>query len=73
MDAAEKAKLEAWLNEAELALHKLSLGASRVNVRDQAGAQVAYQPADADKLRAYIRQIKSRLGLPAGRRIAVGV
>lgn len=59
--------LHAMLQEAETAYHRLLIGTSAVEFRDQNGELVRYSPANAARLKAYIDSLKSQLGLlPAG-------
>lgn len=61
------ADLQARLQEAELAYHRLMTGQSAAEFRDQNGELVRYTPANASRLLAYITSLKAQLGLlPAG-------
>lgn len=53
------------LTEAKNAYHRLMLGESVVEVRDQSGESIRYQAATASKLLAYIRQMDPTYLLPA--------
>lgn len=57
------AELEARLAEAESAYHRLLIGTSAVEFRDQNGELVRYTPASASRLAAYIQSLKSQLGV----------
>jgi hypothetical protein len=46
------------LAEAELAYHRLLLGQSAVEVRDQNNEAVVYSRADATRLKAYIEALR---------------
>jgi len=59
---ADPAILQARLEEAEAALHQLTIGAREVSISYD-GKSVSYAPADEAKLRAYILDLKSQLGL----------
>lgn len=48
---------EELLTEAKDAYHRLMLGESVVEVRDQSGESIRYQAASAGRLLAYIRQM----------------
>lgn len=54
--------LRARLQEAELAYHRLLIGHSAVEFKDQNGELVRYTPASAVRLQAYIRSMKAELG-----------
>jgi len=60
---ATTAELEAQLAEAQTAYHRLMIGQSAAEFRDQNGEMVRYTPASASRLAAYIAQLKSDLGL----------
>lgn len=45
---------------AEAALHKLMTGSMREEVRNENGGSVRYTPADIDKLRGYIAELKAQ-------------
>lgn len=66
----DTATLQAWLEEAEAAYHKLSIGAMRVRVR-YGDREVEYTPGSRNELAAYILDLKAQLGLT--RRRAFGV
>lgn len=69
---ADTATLQARLDEAEDALHRLMIGASVVEVSYE-DHQTKFTRADEAKLRRYIQQLKRDLGLPvasASRRVA---
>jgi hypothetical protein len=51
------------LADATLAYHKLMTGRLASTVVDQNGERVTFTAADADKLKAYIDDLKSQLGL----------
>jgi hypothetical protein len=55
--------MKARLAEAEAALHTLSIGQTPNEIRDQNGELVKYNPANAGRLRAYIYELKVRLGM----------
>lgn len=56
---------EELLEEAKTAYHRLMLGESVVEVRDQSGESIRYQAATASKLLSYIRQMDPTYLLPA--------
>lgn len=62
----DTATLRARLSEAETALHDLSLGKCVVSV-GSGDDSITYQQTNIDKLRAYIRDLKSQLGEPTRR------
>lgn len=49
------------LNEADAALHALSLGRSVVEVTDSDGSKVRYNVANASRLRDYIADLKAEV------------
>ncbi|MCG5243962.1 gpW family protein [Azospirillum doebereinerae] len=59
----DDARLRRYLQDAEEALHRVSIGKQRVQVRADTGETVQYAPADAAQLRAYIAGLKIKLGL----------
>ena len=62
---AERATYTRRLSEAEDALHRLNIGQAFVEIRDQNGEIAKYTPANATRLRAYIYEMKVKLGLAA--------
>ena len=66
MDPVERAKLQARLEEAETALHRLSVGGQARVVVDQNGERVEFFATRRNELRAYIMDLRSRLGLDLG-------
>ncbi|QXM18755.1 baseplate assembly protein [Vibrio phage ST2-1pr] len=60
------------LKEAEQAYHNLMTGTSTVRVKKD-GREVEFGRADADKLKAYIEQLKVELGMTTRRRRPAGV
>lgn len=62
---ADLATLQTWLMEAELALHKLNTGTLEVKVEFN-GILTMYNPANADKLRQYIADLKSQISALGG-------
>lgn len=62
----EKVKLKKRLDDAEDAYHKLRTGAQARIFVDQNGERVEFAVANADRLRAYILELKGQLGLPTG-------
>ena len=66
LTAEERARHEARLVAAEDAYDKLRMGtAPRVFV-DQNGERVEFAVANADRLRAYVMELKAILGKPTG-------
>lgn len=62
----EKAMITANLSEAEKAYHVLRIGSQARIFVDQNGERVEFAVANADRLRAYIMEMKAQLGLPTG-------
>jgi len=60
-------ELAVYLADAELALHKLLVGAKEVSVGYE-GKTVTYTQASAPSLRAYIQELKNHLGTGTPRR-----
>lgn len=56
------ASLQDRLNEAETALHNLTIGRSVVEVHDANGEVIRYLPASRPSLLAYIADLKRQLG-----------
>lgn len=56
----------ARLTTAEEAYHELRLGRTARTFVDQNGERVEFSVANADRLRAYIMELKGLLGLPTG-------
>lgn len=54
------------LAQAEAAYHELRLGQSARTFVDQNGERVEFSVANADRLRAYVMELKGLLGLPTG-------
>jgi len=63
LSSDDDARLRGYLQDAEDALHRVSIGKQRVQVRADTGETVQYAPADEVKLRAYIAGLKNKLGL----------
>lgn len=63
LTAEETALYTTYLSEAETALHKLMIGQSARVFVDQNGERVEFTAANAQRLRAYIHELKSKLGL----------
>lgn len=62
----ERVAISANLKEAESAYHKLRMGGMARTFVDQNGERVEFSVANADRLRAYIMEMKAQLGLPTG-------
>lgn len=60
----ERAELEQRLKEAERAYHNVTLGGMARTFVDQNGERVEYTPANALRLRGYILELRSMLGMP---------
>lgn len=65
---AEKTLYTSRLAEAEEALHQLNIGSALAELRDQNGEIVKYSPASRPALRAYIAELRIKLGLSCGPR-----
>jgi len=68
---ASQEQLSAWLQEAESALHSLSIGTQARVVVDHNGERVEFTATNTAKLQAYITSLKRQLGMigpaqPAG-------
>lgn len=63
---------QALLKEAEQAYHNLMTGTATVRVKKD-GREVEFGRADANKLKAYIEQLKAELGIATRRRRPAGV
>ena len=59
-------ELQAQLDDAQTALHKLMIGQGRVRVEYE-GKMVIYTPANIGDLRAYILELQVQLGQKPGR------
>lgn len=70
--ADDRKTIEARLLEAEIALHQLLIGKSVVSLSrgDSAGNNRTYQYSQANisQLKAYIVELKAKLGMSTGRR-----
>ena len=71
MTPADRAEMQSRLADAQEALHLLLTGQSPRVFVDQNGERVEYATANAPRLRAYINEMKTALGLtgqtgPAG-------
>jgi len=62
LTAEETALYTTYLSDAETALHKLMLGQSARVFVDQNGERVEFTAANAQRLRAYIYELKMKLG-----------
>ena len=65
MTPEERLRLENQLTEAEDALHRLMTGTAARVVVDQNTERVEFAVANADRLRAYIMELKVKLGKQA--------
>ena len=62
------------LAAAQLALHRLQIGQSAVEVTIESGRVTKFTPANIDKLQAYVDQLTAQAsGKPANSRGAVGI
>lgn len=66
MDPVERAKLKARLDEAEDAMHKLSIGGQARVVVDQNGERVEFFATRRNELRSYIMTLRVQLGMDTG-------
>lgn len=62
----ERSVLTTRLAEAEQAHHSLMMGQNAKVYVDQNGERVEYAVASAERLRAYVMQLKIALGMPSG-------
>lgn len=62
MTEAERILLQQRLTEAESAYHQLMMGAKASVIVDSNGERVEFQAANAQRLAAYIQDLKRRLG-----------
>lgn len=51
------------LGQAKAALHDLMTGQSVVTLVDQNGERIEYRPANANQLRAYVKDLERKLGV----------
>lgn len=66
LSASDREVLTQRLREAEEAYHTMMMGGAVVSVTDQNGERVEYSKANAQRLQAYIGQLKQRLGSGTG-------
>lgn len=66
LTAEQKTLYQTRLTQAETALHDLTLGDKARVVVDQNGERVEFAVANANRLRAYVIELKTALGLPTG-------
>lgn len=66
LTAEERTLYTTRLTEAETALHNLTLGGMARVVVDQNGERVEFAVANANRLRAYVMELKTKLGMPTG-------
>ncbi len=64
--------LKVQLAEAEAAYHRLMLGQGVAEFRDQNGETVKYTTASVSRLRSYILELRSQLGISPGRNMGPG-
>lgn len=62
LSAAQRVIYQARLEEAESALHRLMTGAAARVIVDQNTERVEFAVANADRLRAYIAELRMALG-----------
>jgi len=62
----DRAAIAGRLQEAERAYHTLRMGGQARVFVDQNGERVEFAGANADRLRAYIMEMKASLGLSTG-------
>jgi len=65
---ATREELTALLKEAEQAYHELAIGQSVKVIVHQNGQRVEYNSTTLPRLRTYIQDLKSQLGLPTAPR-----
>lgn len=63
LSPAERTTLQKQLREAEQAYHELLLGEKARVFVDMSGEKIEYQAVSVDRLRAYIADLRSQLGL----------
>jgi hypothetical protein len=63
MTTEERAQKTAWLKQAETAYHTLRTGAQARVFVDSNGERVEFAVANADRLRAYIAELREELGI----------
>lgn len=63
LSATDRATYTARLSSAEDALHRLLTGSAARVIVDQNTERVEFAVANADKLRAYIKELRIKLGL----------
>lgn len=66
LTAEQRTMYETRLAEAETAFHELRMGKQARVFVDQNSERVEFAVANADRLRAYIMELKALLGLPTG-------
>jgi hypothetical protein len=59
--AATVPSLNDMLTEAQLALHRLQIGQSAVEVTVAGGYTTKFTPANIDKLQAYVQQLQDQI------------
>lgn len=62
MTTEERAQLEAWLSQAQLARHELMIGGKAVSI-SSGGKTVSYTAGDLVRLDQYIASLKRQLGI----------
>jgi hypothetical protein len=73
---ADQATLRARLDEAETALHQLTIGRRSKAFTHAAGdvsRRLEWTEASIPQLRAYIADLRRQLGMTVGRRRAIGI
>jgi len=62
----DRERYEGWLRDAEQALHDLRTGRQARAFVDQNGERVEFLPSNAERLRAYIMELRVALGKSTG-------
>jgi len=58
--------LNAWLTEAQTALHSLSIGGKVVTIASADGKRISFTPADTKELRTYITRLQRAISIATG-------
>lgn len=58
--------LNAWLTEAQTALHSLAIGGKVVSISAADGKRISFTPAEVDSLRSYCLRLQRAISVASG-------
>jgi len=65
--------LNAWLTEAQSALHSLAIGGKVVSISSADGKRISFTPAETKELRAYVLRLQRAVSIATGVSSPLGI